>query len=84
MTDTCHYVFVKTHIRYNSNVNYRLYLIIMYQYGFISYNKYTTLKMLTVGETVGRDQEYGNSVLSAQFPINLKLSALKIMYINKN
>jgi len=56
----------------------------MYQYGFISYNKYTTLKMLTVGETVGRDQEYGNSVLSAQFPINLKLSALKIMYINKN
>ena len=46
MVDTCHYTFVKT-IEYtiprvNTSVNYGLWMIMMWQRSFISYNKGTT------------------------------------------
>lgn len=47
MVNICHGTFVKTHKNIQPNVNYvgnyGLWLIMMYQYVFISYNKYTTL-----------------------------------------
>lgn len=46
--DTCYYTFVKTHQMYNTqktnhNINYGLWVLMMYQCLFTDYNKYTIL-----------------------------------------
>ena len=48
MVDICHYTFVQTHRMFetttvNPEVNYGLWVIMMYPCRFIDYKKYTTL-----------------------------------------
>lgn len=49
MVDTCYYAFIQINRHYNTksepqcNVNYGLWMLIIYQWGFINYNIYATL-----------------------------------------
>lgn len=90
MVETCHYIFIQTHRVYNTKsdptVNYRLWLVIMYQYWLMNCNKCTIL-MQDVNNRGGwgmNEGVHGNSVLSIQSFYKSKTTLkIKSIFLNQ-
>lgn len=90
MVGTCHYIFIQTHSIYNTKsdpiVNYRLWLVIMYQYWLMNCNKRTIL-MQDVNNRGGwgmTERVQGNSALFTQSFYKSKTTLkIKSIFLNQ-